>query len=249
MLVAPLWGFSLSLCVSPPLAYTRPGACVSVLTEPQTHLSRCFVASTLVHAPPQPCAHLLPPLPPPNSSHLAHSQANLAVDVRGKPAIGEMGGVEALLQVPPHGKGGGGGTKPGGALPLYRCCSTAGRTVQCPLHCTMQCTVYRHGRCCRMPIPTRRHRSRAALPTCCWTTPAEVGSSRMRGGCGCYCSRRGIGGEGGGGGRGALSPNPNPNPNPLLLLVQVASTDETVQESAVRRRPRTPPSCPSGLIN
>ena len=37
------------------------------------------------------------------------SQANLAVDVRGKPAIGEMGGVEALLQVPPHGKGGGGG--------------------------------------------------------------------------------------------------------------------------------------------
>ena len=109
MLVAPLWGFSLSLCVSPSLAYTRPGACVSVLTEPQTHLSRCFVASTLVHAPPQPCAHLLPPLPPPNSSHLAHSQANLAVDVRGKPAIGEMGGVEALLQVPPHGKGGGGG--------------------------------------------------------------------------------------------------------------------------------------------
>jgi len=49
-------------------------ACMSVLTEPQTHLARCFVASTL---------------------------ANLAVDVRGKPAIGEMGGVEALLQVLP----------------------------------------------------------------------------------------------------------------------------------------------------
>ena len=82
VLVAPLCGISpLSRCVSAPLAHTRSGACVSVLTEPQTHLSRCFVASTLVHAPPQPCAPLRSPSPPPPphppttsaSSHLAHT--------------------------------------------------------------------------------------------------------------------------------------------------------------------------------
>mmetsp|Transcript_589 Transcript_589/g.1194 ORF Transcript_589/g.1194 Transcript_589/m.1194 type:complete len:401 (+) Transcript_589:77-1279(+) len=56
------------------ISYGALRACLTVLAEPQTQLSRCFVASTL---------------------------ANLAVDVRGKPAIGEMGGVEALLQVLP----------------------------------------------------------------------------------------------------------------------------------------------------
>ena len=139
-----------------------------------------------------------------------------------------------------RGGGGGGGTKPGGALPLYRC-STVGRTMQCTPQSTMQssiqCTVYRHRRCSRTRIPTRRRRSRAALPTCCWTMSAEVGSSRMRAGCGYSCSRCGTDGEGGGRGNGALYPDPNRNRNPLLLLAQVASTDEAVQESAVRWRP------------
>ena len=66
----------------------------------------------------------IPPLPPPHPT--SHTQANLAVDVRGKPAIGEMGGVEALLQVPPHGNGGGRGRAK--LRPLYRY-STAGRTI------------------------------------------------------------------------------------------------------------------------
>lgn len=58
---------STTLCVSQPLAHTRAGACVSVLTEPQTHLSRCFVASTLVHAtPPSPALTCSPSRAPPS---------------------------------------------------------------------------------------------------------------------------------------------------------------------------------------
>lgn len=58
---------STTLCVSQPLVHTRAGACVSVLTEPQTHLSRCFVASTLVHATlPSPALTCSPSRAPPS---------------------------------------------------------------------------------------------------------------------------------------------------------------------------------------
>jgi hypothetical protein len=92
---------------------------------PCTLLRREHAGITLSHS----CAHLhspalhpyLTPTQPPTYLHHVHlapprpapprslSQANLAVDVRGKPAIGEMGGVEALLQVPQHGATEGGG--------------------------------------------------------------------------------------------------------------------------------------------
>jgi len=54
----------------PMIADKALGACLAVLATAQTNLSKCFAASTL---------------------------ANLAVDERGKAAIGSMGGVEALL--------------------------------------------------------------------------------------------------------------------------------------------------------
>ena len=164
----------LSPRIAQPRARTRSGACMSVLTEPQTHLSRCFVASTLVSLSPTalrsaalPARHpYLTPSQPPTTLHYLHlapprpgpprslSQANLAVDVRGKPAIGELGGVEALLQVPQHGaKGRGWGGREGGggkALPLCRR-SIARRTgcAPCDAPCNAPSTTTAGAAACR----------------------------------------------------------------------------------------------------
>ena len=265
----------LSPRIAQPRARTRSGACMSVLTEPQTHLSRCFVASTLVplsptalrshvltcapslpHPHPQPptylhCLHLAPPQPAPPRSL---SQANLAVDVRGKPAIGELGGVEALLQVPQHGATGGRSGQSLAPLAPLDCQAHGLRT----LRCAVQRAVHHHGRCCRMPTWTRWHRSRVLanllLDDACQVRSSRIGSrlrlllqqARHR-----WVAVGGEGGVGVGGGRGAHEPHPTPNPCLSLrlsltssrLLTQVASTDEAVQESAVRPCPR-PNLCP-----
>ena len=89
----------LSPRIAQPRARTRSGACMNVLTEPQTHLSRCFVASTLVSlsptalrspalscAPslphPLPTPHL-PPLPPPSSTSSRPTSLSFAGQLGG----------------------------------------------------------------------------------------------------------------------------------------------------------------------
>ena len=89
----------LSPRIAQPRARTRSGACMNVLTEPQTHLSRCFVASTLVslsptalRSPALTCAQSLPhplptphlpPLPPPSSTSSRPTSLSFAGQLGG----------------------------------------------------------------------------------------------------------------------------------------------------------------------